>query len=231
MPGIDEMSVDIAGILDTLDLPIVLVGRDCRLVRFNEAAAAVLRLMPPDIGRLPGDVLPGIENLDKLCAQAIADGAPCRLETRDRDRHFLIRIAPYDASGGGIMGATLSFTNVTAFRASIDQAIYEREYTKAILNTVIGPLVVLDSGLRVQTANRAFYSMFGLSREETQGVPLHNLGNGDWKASTIWGLLNSALAENIEFQPLEVDRDFPVIGRRTILLGARRLSRAGDSML
>src|SRR5580692_7616302 len=103
-PGMDEMSVDIAGILDTLDLPIVLINRDCRLVRFNGAAATVLRFMPPDIGRLPGDVLPGVENLDKLCAQAIVDGAPCRLEARDRDRHFLIRIAPYNASDGVIVG-------------------------------------------------------------------------------------------------------------------------------
>ena len=43
----------------------------------------------------------------------------------------------------------LTFTNVTAFRASIDQAIYEREYAKTILNTVVDPLVVLGADLRV----------------------------------------------------------------------------------
>ena len=52
--------------------------------------------------------------------------------------------------------------NVTAFRASIDQAIYEREYTKAILNAGADPLVVLSQELRLQTANRAFYQMFGV---------------------------------------------------------------------
>ena len=66
-------------------------------------------------------------------------------------------------------GALLSFTNVTAFRGSIEQAIYEREYTKTILNTVIGALVVLDADLRVQTANRAFFDLFGLSRENGAG--------------------------------------------------------------
>ena len=54
----------------------------------------------------------------------------------------------------------LTLTNVTAFRASVEQAIHDREFTKAILNTVIEPLVVLDADLRVQTANRAFYAMF-----------------------------------------------------------------------
>lgn len=48
-----------------------------------------------------------------------------------------------------ISGTVLTFTNVTAFRASIDQAIYEREYAKTILNTVADPLVVLDGELHV----------------------------------------------------------------------------------
>jgi two-component system CheB/CheR fusion protein len=61
----------------------------------------------------------------------------------------------------------------------MEQAIYEREYTKAILNTVIGTLGGLDADLRVQTANRAFYAMFQVSREEMQGVPLYDLGNHD----------------------------------------------------
>ena len=66
----------------------------------------------------------------------------------------------------------LTFINVTAFRASIEQAIYEREYTKAILNTVAHPLAVLGPDQRVQTGNRAFCAMFRASRDQTQGVSL-----------------------------------------------------------
>ena len=85
----------------------------------------------------------------------------------------------------------LTFTNFTAFRASLGQAIYEREYTKTILNTVIDPLVVLDDGLQIQTANRAFYDWFGVSREQTQGVPLSDLGDDDWRASGLWSSLKA----------------------------------------
>ena len=88
--------------------------------------------------------------------------------------HFLLRLAPYIGNDQEIVGTILTFTNVTAFRASIDQAIYEREYTKAILNTVMDPLIVLDAGLRIQTANRAFYAMFGVSRDEAQGRSINN---------------------------------------------------------
>jgi PAS domain S-box-containing protein len=110
----------------------------------------------------------------------------------------------------------------------MEQAIYEREYTKAILNTVIGPLVVLDADLRVQTANRAFYAMFQVSREETQGVPLYDLGNHDWNTPRLWTLLKETVSNNSEFQALEVEHDFPAIGRRTVLVDARRLSREGN---
>jgi len=89
--------------------------------------------------------------------------------------------------------------------------------------------VVLDADLRVQTANRAFYAMFQVSREETQGVPLYDLGNHDWDTPRLWTLLKETISDNSEFQTLEVEHDFPAIGRRTVLLDARRLSREGNT--
>ena len=226
----DSVSADLVGILDTVDLPIVAVGRDFTVARFNQGAAGVLGLTPSDIGRSPRDiqVLTDVIDLEELCAQVIADGAPFRREVRAGNRSFLLRIAPYTRSDRQIEGTVLTLTNVTAFRASMEQAIYEREYTKAILNTVIGPLVVLDADLRVQTANRAFYAMFQVSREETQGVPLYDLGNHDWDTPRLWTLLKETISDNSEFQSLEVEHDFPAIGRRTVLLDARRLSREGN---
>ena len=62
---------------------------------------------------------------------------------RKGDRWFLVRVSPYAGADQRVSGTVLAFTNVTAFRASLGQAIYEREYTKTILNTMIDPLVVL----------------------------------------------------------------------------------------
>ena len=56
---------------------------------------------------------------------------------------FVVRISPYTQGDRQVTGTVLTFTNVTAFRSSIDRAIYERECTKAILNAVAEPLVVL----------------------------------------------------------------------------------------
>jgi PAS domain S-box-containing protein len=218
-------------VLEAIDLPVVVVNRNCTVTRVNRAAMAVLGLTISDIGRTVAGVLAGVDYVDTVCAQVIADGAPCRLEMRDGDRHFLIRIAPCIGADHEIVGAALTATNVTAFRASIDQAIYEREYTKAILNTIIDPLVVLDMNLCVQTANRAFYAMFGFSRDETRGVPIGSLGNEVWKTSETWESLKKMLSGDTEFPTVEMERDFPGIGLRTVLLDARRLARDGHAQI
>ena len=156
----DAVCADLIGILEAVDLPIVVVRRDFTVARFNRPATAALGLTPSHIGQSPRTIgmFTDVVDLEKLCAQVIADGAPWRREVRHGDRRFFLRIAPYTGGDDRIVGAVLTLTNVTAFRASVEQAIYEREYTKAILNTVIEPLVVLDADLRVQTANRAFYA-------------------------------------------------------------------------
>jgi PAS domain S-box-containing protein len=221
------------GILDAIDIALVMVGPDCKVSRFNRAAAEALDLTPSDVG-LPScqiEALRGAPDIEHRCLQVMADGAPSRLDMRRGDRWFLVRIAPYAGVGAVGHGAVLTFTNVTAFRASIGQAIYEREYTKTILNTVLEPLVVLDESLQMLTANRAFYEWFGTSRDQTQGVPLSTLGDDEWRASGLWVALKATLSQKHEFQTLELARDFPAVGRRTVLLDAYQLIRDGHTLI
>ena len=229
----DSINPDVVGILETIDVPIVVVGRDCKVTRFNRAATEALGVNAADIGRQTYNIraLTGCPEIESICTQAMVDGVPSRREMRHGDRWFLVRIAPYSGTDREVRGAVLTFTNFTAFRASLGQAIYEREYTKTILNAVIDPLVVLDDGLQIQTANRAFYDWFGVSREQTQNTPLRNLGDHAWKASGLWSSLQATLTHNTESPTLELEREFPNRGRRTVLLDARRLIRDGNALV
>jgi PAS domain S-box-containing protein len=228
-----NLGADLAGILDSIDMPIIVVNRDCKVARFNQAAADVLGSVASDIGRRPCSVqaLADRPEIEQACIQVMADGIPSRHDLQNGDRSFLVRISPCVGTDRQVVGTVLAFTNVTAFRASIGKAIYEREYTKTILNTVIDPLVVLGDGLQVQTANRAFYDWFGASREQTQGVPLCDLGDRDWKSSGLWSLLEATLSQNREFRTVEFEGTFAKIGRRTVLLDARRVARDGSDFV
>src|ERR1700723_147662 len=227
---LDGMAASEIGALDAVDVPIIVISRQCKVARINRAAMAVFGLKASDLGSSLGNTLGGVQDLSRICTRVIADGAPHRVETRDGDRRFVLRIAPYTGSDRRILGAVLTFTNVTAFRASIEQAIYEREYTKAILNTAVDPVVVLDAKLQIQTANRAFYSIFGVSRDQTQGISIRKLGNNEWEASEVWESVETTLSGPSEFQAVEIDREFPS-GRRTLVLDARRLAGVGDSLI
>jgi PAS domain S-box-containing protein len=228
--GACATTTDLIDILDAVDVPLVVVGEEFTVKCFNRAAAELLGFAPSDIGRSPGDVsvLNGLGNLEAWCAQTIATGVASRYDFRHREKSYLLRIAPYTQTGR-ITGSVLTFANVTAFRASIDQAIYEREYTKTILNTVAEPLAVLSAGLRVLTGNRAFYAMFGLSRDATDGIPLEEIGNRAFDLAPLHCRLQQTLADNREFRPYEIDHDFPGIGRRIVMLNARRFSLSGHS--
>jgi PAS domain S-box-containing protein len=231
--GADAVGADEVGILDSIDLPIVVVSCDCKVARFNRAAAETLGVTASDIGRRTCNMpaLADIPEIEQMCIQVMLDGIPSRHDMRNGDRWFHIRISTYTGTDRQVAGAVLAFTNVTAFRASLGQAIYEREYTKTILNTVIDPLAILGDGLQVQTANRAFYDLFGASREQVQGVPLSDLGDHDWRTSGLWSSLKATLSHNHEFQAVEFEGAFPNIGRRTLLLEARRLARDGTALV
>jgi PAS domain S-box-containing protein len=224
-------TTDLINILDAVEVPIVLVQRDSRIACFNEAAADVLGLSPSDIGRETRDtaVFAGFTRLEQQCGQVIAGGVDSRIDLRDGDRWFVVRISPYPRGNRQVTGTLLTFTNVTAFRASIDQAIYERECTKAILNTVADPLVVLSADQRIQSGNRAFYRTFGVSRDQTQGVSLCDLANGAFDLAPLRQQLTEMLSHGHVFQPLEVVHPFAARGRRTMLLDAHPLSFPGHS--
>jgi PAS domain S-box-containing protein len=101
-------------------------------------------------------------------------------------------------------------------------------YAESIVDTVREPLLVLDSALRVRSANRSFYRQFQVSPEETQDQLLYQLGNGQWNISSLRTLLEEVLPQDKAVESLEVEADLPFIGRKVLLLNARKLWREGN---
>jgi PAS domain S-box-containing protein len=216
-------------VIDCIELPILVVNRDCVLVSFNTAAARLLSLAPPDVGRtLRGiPILANMKDLEEVCEHVIARGASSHWNVQDgAGSWFSLRIGPCRASNQNISGAVLTLTNVTALRASLEQAIDEREYTKAIINTVIDPLVVLDADFRIQAANQAFFAMFQASREVTRQARLHDLVEHGRDSLRLQTLLSGSRRDG-QIESIEIEHELPTLGRRTLLLNARHLSRAG----
>ena len=104
-----------------------------------------------------------------------------------------------------------------------------RALAQAIVDTTREPLVVLDGAdMRVITASRSFYSTFQTTAEETNGRPLHQLGDGEWDIPVLRKLLGAVVPERTTIEDFEVEQDFPRIGRRTMLLNARKVFYPGN---
>src|ERR1700733_10096716 len=94
-------------------------------------------------------------------------------------------------------------------------------YAENIIATLREPFVVLDNDLRVRTANAAFYLDFHVSKEDTQGRFVYDLGNGQWDIPQLRTLLPQVMNNSHPVEGFEVDHDFPDLGQRNMLLNAR----------
>lgn len=98
-----------------------------------------------------------------------------------------------------------------------------REYAENIVETVREPLVVLNSDLKILTANRSFYDTFEVTPKETIGNLIYNLGNRQWDIPRLRTLLEDILPKNNKFDNYEVEHVFSSIGHKIMLLNARRI--------
>jgi PAS domain-containing protein len=102
-------------------------------------------------------------------------------------------------------------------------------YAENIIATLREPFVVLDKSLRVRSANAAFYRDFQAAKAETESRVVYDLGNGQWDIPQLRALLPQVLINSHPVEDLEVEHTFPALGRRSLLLNARRFPPEGNN--
>lgn len=100
-----------------------------------------------------------------------------------------------------------------------------KKFAEDIVETIREPLLVLDSGLSILTANQSFYSTFKVEPKETIGNLIYDIGNRQWDIPSLRKLFDDILPNNSVFNGYEVEHDFINIGRKNILLNARQIFR------
>jgi diguanylate cyclase (GGDEF)-like protein/PAS domain S-box-containing protein len=100
-----------------------------------------------------------------------------------------------------------------------------RRYAESIVGTVREPLLVLDAGLKIISANRNFYRTFKVIPGETIGSFIYDLGNKQWDIPKLRELLEEVLPEKEAFDDFEVAHNFQGIGHKIMLLNARQIYR------
>jgi len=204
-------------LLQSVEVPIIILGRDLRIRQFSPVAGEVLHLMPADTGRPLGDVNLGLNvDLEPLVAEVIETQSSQEREVLRRGRWYFLRLRPYQTLDKKVDGAVLVLVDVDTLKRA-------QRYAEAIMSRVREPLLVLDHELRVRTANRSYFSSFRVTAAETEGRLLFELGNRQWDLPHLRRLLEEVVRDDTSFEDFLVERDFEQIGPRSMRLNARRL--------
>jgi len=221
-----QLNDDLRNVLDGIKIPILMLGNDRRIRRFTPSAEKVFNLLPTDVGRPIQNLRPNLDlpDLQPLISRAIDTLALQEQNVRDLDGHYYaMTVRPYRTSDNRIDGVLVSLVDTDAMTRSLEETRRARDFASAIVETVREPLVVLDSSLRVVTANRSLYSAFRMSPEEVEKQGIFELAGGAWNIPDLRKLLGQILPGNTQFNDFRLSHVFPRIGRRTLLLNARRL--------
>ena len=118
-----------------------------------------------------------------------------------------------------------AISDITARKNAEKELKESKEYAERIIETLHEPLIILDSNLKVKSANDAFYKNFKVSPENTENKLIYELGNGQWDIPALRELLEDVLPKNNEFNDFVVEHEFKRIGYKIMLLNARRLDK------
>jgi two-component system CheB/CheR fusion protein len=222
---------DQLNLMTNVNLPVVMVGNDLRIRRFTPPAEKLLNLLPGDLGRRLGEIRPNIEpdDLEELARTTIEGGMFQEREVRVKDGPwYLLRVRPYKTWEEKVEGAVLSFQDIDSLKRTLEQT---RTFAEALIENARESVLVLDEGLRVSMANRAFYQTFQVSPEETKGRLIYHLGNRQWDIPKLRELFHEITTRNSRIDGFEVHHKFQHLGPRHMILNARRIEPQGGSQM
>jgi PAS domain S-box-containing protein len=229
---LNRLHSDLVNIQTSAQQAIVLLGRDLTIRRFSVPAEKQLNLMASDVGRPFSHVRHNlaVSDLESFITEVIDSVRASEREVQDKDgRWFSLCVRPYMTPDNRADGAVLVLVDINDLKRSELAIASAREYAEHIIATMRDPLVVLDSGLRVESVNRAFYRMFGATPSETIGRFIYELGNHQFDIPELRALLEEILPHSHIVDDYIVESDFEHLGRRSMLLNARRMHSTAGS--
>ena len=220
-----RLNNDLDNLLTSTNIPTVFLDRQYRIRRFTPAATRLFNLIPSDIGRPVGDIVQKFTDPELLehAGTVLTKLTAVSKEVQSQEGRWYIRqILPYRTQDDRIDGVVLTFSDVAA------EALQEaRLNAETIINTLSESLLVLDSDLRIQSANRQFYEWSGLSPAETAQRVLYKMNDRCWDIADLRARLTEVLREKKPLNDLEIEHTAAQLGQRTLVLNARVLTRGG----
>jgi two-component system, chemotaxis family, CheB/CheR fusion protein len=230
---IDELTRtkdDMTNLFNSTEIAIIFLDKNLKIRNFTKDATHLIKMIDSDVGRPISDIVSNLkyEKLTEDVNQVMerVTFKEMELETEEGE-WFQTRIMPYKTSKNVIDGVVITFNNITESKKQISDSLDALELADSVIQTVREPLLVLDSHMRVVSANRSFYHTFKINPEETLNKILYQLGGKEWDLTSLRDLLENIIPDKKDLQDYVVEDDFPNIGHRKMILNARQIYQEG----
>lgn len=166
-----RLNNDVVNLQSSINVAILLLGRDLSIRRFTQPAEKLFNLLASDIGRPIGVIndnlnFPGLET---LVSEVIENLAAQEREVQDRDgRWFLLRVRPYMTLDNKIDGAVLMLVDITNQK----QAEEAKGRLAAIIQSSDDAIISKDLNGIIATWNQGAQNLFGYTAQEAIGKPI-----------------------------------------------------------
>jgi two-component system CheB/CheR fusion protein len=210
-----QLNNDLTNLLSSVHIAIIMMGTDLRIRRFTPMAEKIFNLIPSDVGRRLSDLNRNVNipDLDEMIQQVIDHLNVVEREVQDREGHwYSLRIRPYRTQESMIDGVVLMLFDIDELKRSI----------RHIVGLIRHPVILLHGDMRVNRANEAFCEMFAVSPAEIEEKPFYEIAEKRWNFKAMRELLEEVLPRQGEVLNYRLTHDFPGLGRKKLLLNARR---------
>jgi two-component system, chemotaxis family, CheB/CheR fusion protein len=245
---LNRLTDDLVNLQASTKLAVVLFGRDLTIRRFSQQAEREFELVVADIGRRIGHLRHGLVearpppasdangrkrssappqsplDLEQLVSDVISEGREQEREVMDKSRRWRsLRVRPYMTVDNKVDGAVLVLVDIDTLKRSELSVAAMRDYAENTVDAVREPLLVLDSELRVESANSSFYRVFGSTPAETIGKLIYDLDGRQLDVPRLRATLAGITSQNPSVDGVEVETESTSLGRRSMLINARRI--------
>lgn len=226
LDALADANDDLQNLMNSTEVATIFLDNDLRIRRFTTEAKRVSNLMAIDVGRPLSDIV------SKLIYDRLLEDAQDVLQTlviTEREVQgadgswFFMRILPYRTSRNTIDGLVLTFLDITKIKKAEQVAQAARGMASSIVETVREPLLVLDDQLRVISVNQSFYRTFQVTPREVEQQLLYHLCDGAWNIPELRSILEEVLPKRTSFQDFVVEKTFPRVGLKALVLNGRQL--------
>ena len=227
---LNRLNSDLTNFQASTQLVIVLLGRDQTVRRFSTQAGKQFHLLASDIGRPIGSLRHNLNlpDLEEFIAEVITNVRELQREVLDQEgRWYSLRVRPYVNLETKVDGAVLVLMDIDDLKRTERLITAAHEHAEAIIRTVPTPLAILTADLRLQSANPAFFRTFKILPSVAKGRSFFELAGRAWNLPALRRLLRAVIPRNRFFDGFEFTHHFTGIGRRNLLLNARRLDEHG----